>query len=112
MSFLFTTCEKKRRNYIMLDLAELTWGRYNGGSVAPIGSYWNLRTMAIQQLTSDGTLAQDGTWCRVDPSGTQTFANIATTVNGVLGTSYTSGSFHAQGSGDIISNPGQGADDA
>ena len=96
----------------MLDLSELTWGRYNGGSVAPIGSYWNLRTMAIQQLTSNGTLGQDGTWCRVDPSGTQTFANIATTINGVLGTTYTSGSFHAQGSGDVLANPGQASNDA
>jgi hypothetical protein len=96
----------------MMDLAELTWGRYNGGSVAPIGSYWCPRNNAIQQLTADGTLAQDGTWCRVDASGTQTFANIATTINGVLSTSFTAGSFHAQGTGDIIPNPGQAADDA
>jgi len=96
----------------MMDLAELNFGRYNGGSVAPIGSYWCPRNNAIQQLTSDGTLAQDGTWCRVDPSGTQTFANIATTINGVLGTTYTSGSFHAQGSGDVLANPGQASNDA
>src|SRR5260370_36993244 len=96
---------KKKGKDIMLDLAELTWGRYNGGSVAPIGSYWNLRTMAIQQLTSDGNLAQDGTWSRADAAGTQTFANIAKPINGVLVPSYTSGSIHAQGSGNIISNP-------
>ena len=96
----------------MMDLAELTWGRYNSNQVAPIGSYWCPRNNAICQLTSDGNLPADGTWCRVDPSGTQTFANIATTINGVLGTSYTAGSFHAQSSGDIIPNPGQASNDA
>lgn len=96
----------------MLDLAELTYGRYNGGATAPIGSYWNLRTMAIVQLAADGALPQDGTFCRVDPSGTQTFANIATTLNTLLGTSYTAASFHAQGAGDVIANPGSASDDA
>lgn len=96
----------------MLDLLELTFGRYNGGATAPIGSYLNPRTLAIQQLTADGTLAQDGTWVRVDASGTQTFGNIATTLNTLLNTSYTSGSFHAQGSPDLISNPGQASNDA
>jgi len=96
----------------MLDLLELTYGRYNGGQTAPIGTYLNPRTMAIQQLTSDGTLALDGTWCRVDPSGTQTYANVATTLNALLGTTWTSASFHAQGSSDLISNPGQITNDA
>ncbi len=96
----------------MLDLLELTYGRYNGGQTAPIGSYLNPRTLAIAQLTSDGSLPQDGTWVRVDASGTQTFANIATTLNTLLNTSYTSGSFHAQGSPDLIGNPGQATNDA
>jgi hypothetical protein len=96
----------------MMDLAELNFGRYNGGSVAPIGSYWCPRNNAIQQLTLDGTLAQDGIWCRIDPSGTQTFANIATTINDVLSTSFTAGSFHAQSSSDLIPNPGQASNDA
>ena len=96
----------------MLDLAELQYGRYNGGQTAPIGSYWNLRTMAIVQLTTDGTLPQDGTFCRVDPSGTQTFANIATALNALLGTSYVAGSFHAQSGADVISTPGQASNDA
>ncbi|MBV9688134.1 MAG: hypothetical protein JO202_00315 [Ktedonobacteraceae bacterium] len=96
----------------MLDLAELTWGRYNGGQTAPVGSYWNLRTNAIFQQTSDGALPQDGTFVRVDASGSQTFANIATTINGVLNTSYTSGSFHAQGSPDVIATPGSASNDA
>ena len=38
----------------MLDLLELQFGRYNGGQVAPIGSYLNPRTMAIFQQTADG----------------------------------------------------------
>jgi hypothetical protein len=95
----------------MLDILELNYGRYDGGQTAPIGSYLNPRTMAIKQLTADGTLPQDGTWCRVDSSGTQTFANIATTLNTLLNTSYTSSSFHAHTSADLISNPGQMTND-
>jgi hypothetical protein len=96
----------------MLDLLELNYGRYNGGQTAPIGSYLNPRTMAIFQQTSDGPLPQDGTWCRVDASGTQTFANIATTLNTLLNTSYTTASFHAQTSADLINNPGTASNDA
>lgn len=96
----------------MINQLELAFGRYNGGQVAPIGSYFNPRTFAIQQFSSDGSLPQDGTWVRVDASGSQTFANIATNINAVLGSSYTSGSFHAQGAGDLIANPGQGSNDA
>lgn|SRR5579884_3058732 len=100
------------KGFIMVDLLELNFGRYNGGQVAPIGSYLNPRTMCIFQQTSDGTLPADGTFCRVDPSGTQTFANIATTLNNLLNTSYTAGSFHACAGGDNTANPGQMADDA
>ena len=96
----------------MMDLAEFTWGRWTGGQVAPAGSYLDLRTMGIFQQTSDGALPQDGVYFRVDASGTQTFANIATTVNGVLSTSYVAGSFHARTSGDAAPQPGTGADDA
>ena len=100
----------------MLDILEFNYGRYNGGQTAPIGSYLNPRTMAIFQQVSDGTLPQDGTWCRVDASGTQTFANIATTLNTLLNTSYTSGSFHAHGNSDLLTNmngnPGTGGNDA
>ena len=96
----------------MLNQLELAFGRYNGGQIAPIGSYLNPRTLAIQQLTSDGTLAQDGTWVRVDASGSQTFANIATSINAVLGSSYTAASFHTQSAGDLLAYPGQSANDA
>ncbi len=96
----------------MLDILEFVFGRYNGGDTAPIGSYLNPRTMAIKQFTSDGTLPQDGTWCRVDPSGTQTFANIATTLNTLLNTTYTSGSFHTHTSADLTQQPGQMSNDA
>jgi len=95
----------------MLDQADFNWGRYFGGSVAPGGSYLNLRTLCIFQQTADGPLPPVGTFHRVDPSGTQTFANIATTVNTALGTSYTASSFHACAAGDNILQ-GQGADDA
>lgn len=96
----------------MLDLLELTYGRYNSGQYVPIGSYLNPRTLAIVQLATDGTLPNDGTFCRVDPSGTQTFANIATNLNTLLGTAYTSASFHAQSGGDVTANPGVGSNDA
>jgi len=96
----------------MLDLVELTYGRYNGGQIAPIGSYWNLRTMAIVQLAADGTLPLDGTFCRVDASATQTFTTIATALNSLLGTTYTAASFHTQGGGDVIANPGTASNDA
>lgn len=96
----------------MLDLLELTYGRYNGGQTAPAGSYLNPRTLAIVQLASDSALPQDGTFVRVDPSATQTFANIATNLNALLGTSYTSASFHTGTGADNIANPGTGGDDA
>ena len=96
----------------MLDQLELAFGRYNSGQTAPIGSYLNPRTLAIFQQSSDGALPLDGTWVRVDPSGTQTFANIATAVNSVLGTNYSASSLHAQGSGDVLNYPGQASDDA
>lgn len=96
----------------MLDLLELTYGRYNSGQYAPVGSYLNPRTLAIVQLATDGVLPNDGTFCRVDASGTQTFANIATTLNTLLGTAYTGASFHTQSGGDIIANPGVASNDA
>lgn len=96
----------------MQDMLELIYGRYNGGQTAPIGSYLNPRTLAIVQLASDGVLPLDGTFVRVDPSATQTFANIATALNTLLGTAYTAASFHTGTGGDNISNPGQMSDDA
>ena len=96
----------------MLDLLEMTYGRYNGGDTAPIGSYICMRNLSIFQQAADGVLPKAGTWVRVDSSGTQTFANIATTLNTLLNTSYTSGSFHAEGSPDLIGNPGQATNDA
>lgn len=98
----------------MIDQADLQWGRFNGGAVAPIGSYVNFRTLSIFQQTADGALPQVGTLHRVDASGTQTFANIATTINAALSTSYTASSFHAQGAGDLLpaGQTGQAANDA
>jgi len=102
----------ERKHSIMLDLLELNFGRYNGGQTAPIGSYLNPRTLAIVQQTSDGMLPLDGTFCRVGPLGTETFATLATTLNTLLGTTYTASSFHVQGTGDVATNPGSASDDA
>lgn len=96
----------------MLDILEFTYGRYNGGAVVPIGSYLNPRTFCIYQATADATLPLDGTFCRVDPSGTQTFANIAGTLNALLGTGFTAASFHAGAGGDAAPSAGTGSDDA
>ncbi len=96
----------------MLDILEFNYGRYNGGATVPAGSYLNPRTLCIFQTASDATLPLDGTFCRVDPSGTQTFANIAANLNALLGTSYSATSFHACAGGDSASSPGSGADDA
>jgi hypothetical protein len=96
----------------MLDQAELAWGRYNGGTVVPIGSYINFRTLCIAQSTSDQTLPADGTFCRVGTAGNESNATLATTVNAVLGTSYVAGSFHTCAGGDNVYAPGQAANDA
>ncbi len=96
----------------MLDMLEFTYGRFNGGQTVPAGSYLNPRTLCIFQTASDGALPQDGTFCRVDASGTQTFANIATNLNALLGTSYTAASFHACIGGDAAQSPGTMSDDA
>ena len=97
----------------MLDAAELNFlGRYNGGQISPIGTYLNFRTLAYYQSTTDSTLPQAGTWILISTNATLTAAQIATTVNNGLSTSYTAGSFHAYTSADNISTPGQMSDDA
>jgi hypothetical protein len=96
----------------MLDVLELSFGRYNGGQTVPAGSYLNPRTMCVFQTTSDATLPLDGTFCRVDPSGSQSFPNIATTLNALLGSAYTAGSFHACAGGDVVVSPGTMSNDA
>lgn len=96
----------------MMDLAELTWGRYNSGQQAPIGTFVNFRTMDYYQQGSDGTLPADGTYCLVSTDNTKTAAQIATIVNAVLSTSFTSGSFHSRQSSDAVQQPGQATNDA
>ena len=96
----------------MIDLAELTWGRYNGGQNAPIGTFVNLRTMEYYQQASDGTLPLDGTFYPISTSATLTAAQVATAVNNVLGTGYSAGNFHAHSAGDVSANPGQASNDA
>jgi len=96
----------------MLDILELVYGRFMGGASCPAGSYLNPRTMCLVQTLTDATLPQCGTFVRVDPSGSQTTANIATALNTLLNTSYTAGSFHTCGAPDNLANPGQASDDA
>src|SRR5438874_543425 len=103
---------RQKRSIHMMNQAELLWGRYNSNAVAPIGSYMCFRTLAIFQQASDGTLPAAGTWCRVDASGTQTFANIATTINTALGSTYTAASFHSYTAADNVTSPGQMTNDA
>ncbi len=96
----------------MLDQLEFLYGRYNGGSTVPAGTYLNPRTLCLFQTTTDAALPQAGTFCRIDPSGTQTYATIATNLNAALGTIYTAGSFHNCTGGDAVTSPGSGTDDA
>lgn len=96
----------------MINGLEMLFGRFNGGNFVAVGSYLNPRTMCIFQTTTDATLPLAGTWCRVDPSGTASFTTIATTLNTALGTSYTSGSFHAYTTADNVTSPGQMTNDA
>ena len=97
----------------MLDALELAFSRFNGNAVGPIGTYFNARTMAYFQQASDGNLPQAGTWVLVSTNATMTAAQLATAINGVLGTSYTAGSFHAYSAGtDAAPYPGQMSDDA
>lgn len=98
----------------MMNASELLFlGRYNGNQQGPIGTYWLPRTNAYQQLASDGTLPQAGTWILISNSASLTTTQIANTINTVLGTSYVPGSFHSYNAGsDAIGYPGTGANDA
>ncbi len=96
----------------MLDLAEFTWGRYNGGSTAPIGTYVNLRTLEYFQQVADGALPADGTFYRTNPLGNESAATIATTLNTTLGTAYVAASLHVAGSPDHATSQGQASNDA
>ena len=97
----------------MLDALELAFSRFNGNTVGPIGTYFNARTFAYYQQASDGTLPQAGTWVLVSTNATLTATQLATAINGVLSTSYTSANFHVYSAGsDAIPYPGQMSNDA
>ncbi len=89
-------------------------GKYIGGANAPIGTFWNVRTMAYFQQASDGALPADGNiWIMVSTNGSLSTSALATAVNLlVAGAAYTSGSFHSRTSADNAQVPGTGADDA
>ncbi|GCE17560.1 hypothetical protein [Dictyobacter kobayashii] len=80
----------------MLEYLELAFDRFTHHKIVPSGSYLNPRTRAIHQLPAQGVLPEGDTWLRIDRSSTQTLANIATTINNLLGTSYTAASFYLQ----------------
>lgn len=90
------------------------FGRYFGGQNAPIGTFWNPRTMAYFQQSSDGLLPADGNiWIMITTSGSSTTTQIATAVNLlVAGAAYVAGSFHSRTSADNATAPGIGANDA
>jgi hypothetical protein len=97
----------------MMDYAELNFlGKYFGGQQAPIGTFWDPRTMAYFQQGSDGALPADGTWILISTNNSLSASQIATAINGVLSTSYTSGSFHSRTGTDAATSQGTGADDA
>lgn len=96
----------------MLDQLEFLYGRYNGGTTVAAGTYLNPRTLCLFQTTIDAALPLDGTFCRVDPSGSQTFTNVASNLNAALGSAYTAASFHSCAGGDGAVSPGAGSDDA
>ena len=96
----------------MMDLAEFTWGRYTGGATVPAGSYVELRTLGYVQSTSDQTLPQDGVFFRVGTVGNESTSTLATSLNSVLGTSYTGSSLHSATGSDNVQQPGTGANDA
>jgi len=77
-----------------------------GGQNAPIGTYWNPRTMCYYQLAADGVLPAAGAWFAVTTSGTSTATQITTAVNAGMGTSYTNASFHAESGTDLLTYPG------
>ncbi|GER88627.1 hypothetical protein KDW_27890 [Dictyobacter vulcani] len=77
----------------MLTALQYGFSCYTCNRIAPIGSYLNLRTRVIRQLTAPATLPPDGYWARIDPSPTQSIANIARTINKALGTAYSAENF-------------------
>jgi hypothetical protein len=103
--------QKEQSIMALANEAEKAFQRFNGGDRGLIGTFWNVRQMSLFQQASEGALPKDGIWLLVDNSGTQTFANVATTINTALGTSYTSGSFHARVSGDAAYEPGTSVSD-
>ena|SRR5258708_5266472 len=87
--------------------------RYNGGQLAPIGSFWNPRTNCIAQQASDGVLPACGTFIQITTSGSSTLAQCATAINAlVAGIGYTAGSLHTYTVADLAPYPGQATNDA
>jgi hypothetical protein len=87
--------------------------RYNGGQLAPIGSFFNARTNCIFQQAADGALPACGTFIQVTTSGSSTLAQCATAINAlVAGLNYTSANLHTYTNADLAPYPGQATNDA
>jgi hypothetical protein len=97
----------------MMDLLELNGlGVYQGNQQAPIGTFVDLRVMSVFQQASDGPVPADGKYVLISTNSGLSLSQVATTVNGILGTTYTSGNFHARTGTDAATSQGTGADDA
>jgi hypothetical protein len=96
----------------MLDALELLgMGRYNSNQYGPIGTYVNLRTMGYYQQASDGNVPADGTYMLIATSATLNAGQVASTVNGLIGTTFVAASFHTRSSGDAVPVAGQATND-
>ena len=94
------------------ELIQNSGSRLVGGQNAPVGSFFNPRTNAIFQQTSDGVLPASGIWIPITTSGTSTLAQCATAINGLVsGLGYTSSNLHTYTSADLASYPGQNTND-
>jgi hypothetical protein len=86
--------------------------KFNGGQLAPAGSFLNPRTMCVIQNASDTALLNVGTCFQITTSNGSSLSACATAINTGIGTSYTSANLHTYTSADLIGYPGIGAYDA
>jgi hypothetical protein len=97
-------------------------GRFPGGALAPTGSFWNVRTGAVFQQTSDGTLPALDWWHFIPTAtaGNESMSSCATKINTALNAlspiagnyAFTSSNLHSYNSGtDLPQSKGTGVSD-
>lgn len=101
---------------------DMVMSRLPGGAQVSAGSYWNCRTNAIYQNTSDSTLPLMDFWHFIPTAtaGNESLATCATKINTALNAlspiagnyAYTSSNFHAYSGSDLPQSKGTGAQDA